>query len=283
MIVSTTITDSNGDIIRDALESLVYWVDKCIVIDTGITDNTLEIAHEVAGSKLVVHRFPWVNDFAAARNFALQAAQGEGADWAWTLDSDERMLFRSEWSNHELETNGDLWVLFTYQMDQSYIKERIIRLGKGVRWQGLTHECAQTIPDENRALTLNLSFTELQKTPHQMYQKNVRDLELLTQQVASQPEEPRWWRYLGSTYLNMRRYEEALPPLLKCVSLAGAEGEGGNAVCRALQCYGHLRRWQEAIDLCDRALDSNPEDEKLREFLEVARGKLLKEIVVVPS
>ena len=56
-IVSTTLTGSNREIIADALRSVVDWVDWCLVIDTGISDDTLEIARAVVGDKLVVRQF----------------------------------------------------------------------------------------------------------------------------------------------------------------------------------------------------------------------------------
>ena len=44
MIVSTTLTGSNADIIGDALASVLEQVDRCIVIDTGAKDDTVEVA-----------------------------------------------------------------------------------------------------------------------------------------------------------------------------------------------------------------------------------------------
>ena len=54
-----------------------------IVVDTGSTDKTMEIAKKM-GAK--VYEFPWINDFAAAKNFALSKAMG---DWIAFLDADE--------------------------------------------------------------------------------------------------------------------------------------------------------------------------------------------------
>ncbi len=93
MIVSTTLTGSNADIIGDALASVLQQVDRCIVIDTGAKDDTIAVARRVAGDKLLLREFPWKNDFAAARNYALEAATEAGATWAVTLDTDERLLF----------------------------------------------------------------------------------------------------------------------------------------------------------------------------------------------
>ena len=95
-IVSTTLVGNNVDIVADALRSVVDWVDLCLVIDTGSTDGTLEVARSIAGAKYVERVFPWINDFAAARNFALAAAAELGANWAITVDTDERIIPKGE-------------------------------------------------------------------------------------------------------------------------------------------------------------------------------------------
>ena len=70
MLVSTTLTGSNAAIIGDALKSVLAQVDRCLVIDTGATDDTLDVARRVAGDKFVLAQFKWCNDFAAARRRA---------------------------------------------------------------------------------------------------------------------------------------------------------------------------------------------------------------------
>ncbi|ODV11096.1 MAG: hypothetical protein ABT20_06640 [Rubrivivax sp. SCN 70-15] len=66
-----------------ALTSARPWVDDCVVLDTGSRDDTMNVAR-AAGAR--VQSFRWVDDFAAARNAALDIA---GADWHLILDADE--------------------------------------------------------------------------------------------------------------------------------------------------------------------------------------------------
>ena len=54
-----------------------------IVVDTGSTDRTVEIAKGM-GAK--VYHFEWIDDFAAAKNYAIEQAKG---DWIAFLDADE--------------------------------------------------------------------------------------------------------------------------------------------------------------------------------------------------
>lgn len=59
---------------------------QIIVVDTGSTDRTIEIAKEYGAE---VHHFAWCDDFSAARNAALEHVTG---DWVLSLDADEELL-----------------------------------------------------------------------------------------------------------------------------------------------------------------------------------------------
>src|SRR4051794_3984801 len=76
------VRDNAGTIIP-CLESIRPWVDEMIVVDTGSTDGTAEIAERM-GAK--VFQFPWIDDFSAARNESLRHAQGT---WLFWMDSDD--------------------------------------------------------------------------------------------------------------------------------------------------------------------------------------------------
>ncbi len=67
------------------LGSVKDVVDEIIVLDTGSSDRTPDIAKQF-GSK--VHHFEWCNDFSAARNEALKYVTG---DWILVLDADETL------------------------------------------------------------------------------------------------------------------------------------------------------------------------------------------------
>ena len=68
------------------LKSVQGFVDEIIVVDTGSTDRTVEIAQQFGAA---VYHHPWKDDFADARNVSLQYAQG---DWILALDADETLM-----------------------------------------------------------------------------------------------------------------------------------------------------------------------------------------------
>lgn len=67
----------------NCLESVRGLVDELVIVDTGSTDDTVELARRHGA---VLGHFAWCDDFAAARNHSLSLATG---DWILWLDADD--------------------------------------------------------------------------------------------------------------------------------------------------------------------------------------------------
>jgi tetratricopeptide (TPR) repeat protein len=85
MISVCFITKNEAKWIAECIEHLKPIVKEFIVVDTGSTDNTMEIAR-AAGA--IVHQMPWPDDFSAARNESLKYAT---QPWILKIDPDERL------------------------------------------------------------------------------------------------------------------------------------------------------------------------------------------------
>jgi tetratricopeptide (TPR) repeat protein len=136
-----------------ALASVRGVVDEVVVVDTGSTDATVELAL-AAGAR--VERFVWCDDFAAARNFALERCTG---DWVLVLDADERLAahggpaLRAALQRDDLDCG--LLPLFNarsletpppsvvwHGAGEAELLPRLFRKVDGLRWQGTVHENA---------------------------------------------------------------------------------------------------------------------------------------------
>ena len=84
------LTRNQEDQIGAALRSVAGVVHECVVIDTGSADRTVAVAAEF-GAKVIP--FPWEDDFAAGRNFAVENATG---DWLLWLNADEELAAESQ-------------------------------------------------------------------------------------------------------------------------------------------------------------------------------------------
>jgi tetratricopeptide (TPR) repeat protein len=258
MIVSTTLTGSNADIIGEALASVLGQVDRCIVIDTGAADATLDVARQVAGERLMVREFPWRNDFAAARNFALEAATGAGADWAVTLDTDERMVFDEGFDLRAALAATAAKVLHVGYFDGSYAKERIVRLPTVMRWSGPTHEALLGQQHGDSELLPGVHFRELPKDEGALKRKFERDIAVLRKHLKTHSREPRWLYYLGASHQDLGQWAAAIDAYRACAALGGWAEEGAWACYRAAECCCKQQRWKEAIEFCARGLAIRP-------------------------
>jgi glycosyltransferase involved in cell wall biosynthesis len=247
-IASTTLTGNNAEIIGDALRSVVEWVDCCVVIDTGVTDESLRIAREIAGDKYVERRFAWINDFAAARNFALDVAHDLSASWAITVDTDERILDSGEDLRRAMR-EASVDVLMMYDEGREYAKERCFRIPARERFSGPTHESFPAYAVGMRTLERAV-FRELGKSPEALRRKFERDASILAGHVKEHPNDARWHYYLGESLKNLGRHEEAVAAYDACAALRGWNEESAWACYRAAECLVALGRHREGIDRC---------------------------------
>jgi tetratricopeptide (TPR) repeat protein len=81
-----TIVRNEAENLPRCLESVRDGVDEIVVLDTGSTDGTIEIAQSFGA---IVEQMNWPNDFSIARNHAMQYVTG---DWVLVLDADEALL-----------------------------------------------------------------------------------------------------------------------------------------------------------------------------------------------
>ena len=84
-ISACMIVKNEEQLLPACLESVRNWVNEIIVVDTGSTDGTVQIA-ESYGAR-VLHQ-AWEGDFSKHRNYSIEQAT---SDWIFIIDADERM------------------------------------------------------------------------------------------------------------------------------------------------------------------------------------------------
>jgi glycosyltransferase involved in cell wall biosynthesis/predicted HAD superfamily hydrolase/Tfp pilus assembly protein PilF len=101
------IAKNEENFLPQCLKSVRSLASQIVVVDTGSTDRTVEIAREHGAE---VHHFKWCDDFAAARNAALEHARG---DWVLMLDADEELTAENHAAlkKHLGESNVIAWRL----------------------------------------------------------------------------------------------------------------------------------------------------------------------------
>jgi glycosyltransferase involved in cell wall biosynthesis len=268
-IISVTLLGNNEGTVGDALRSVIDYVDTCVIINTGITDRSLEIAREIGGDKIQVIDYEWRNDFSHARNFALNSAyEATGGDWAISIDSDEQLFFRDIKTKQELQITLERYaahehhanlVLSVKYSDGHYSKERMFRLPLKGGYEGPTHEC---YCNGYLELFREAYFTEYGKTPEGAQKKFLRDIDILEkytgllEQVGNP--DPRWYFYLGESYKNAGMPEKAVGAYHRCWEMNGWDEEGAWACYKQAVCYADMGKYQEGLEAICRGLARNP-------------------------
>lgn len=200
--------------LRECLESCKGIVDEIIIVDTGSTDRTLFIAEEY-GAK--IFHFEWVNDFSAARNYALQNSTG---DWILYLDADERLTKESHFFLKKIKNNtakiGYYCIVKSLDSEEgrdnsmSYV--RLFANSRNIYFTGSVHE--QILPSlTNEGYTLKDSNVVIEHIGYNIdnekkKEKAVRNIKLLTTEY--QKAKSTYYAFqLALTYEVMENYDEA--------------------------------------------------------------------------
>jgi glycosyltransferase involved in cell wall biosynthesis len=100
------IVKNEEEYLPKCLESIKDIVDEMVIVDTGSTDKTVEIAKEYSAK---VHFYKWNNNFSEARNESLKHAT---KDWILILDADDEV---------QQEYKDNLKLLLSHQLDENAV------------------------------------------------------------------------------------------------------------------------------------------------------------------
>ena len=218
--------------LADCLSSVRTFADEIVVVDTGSSDDTKEIALQYTPN---VFDFPWIDDFSAARNHSLSMARGRYAMW---LDADDRIPPETLEKMHDwkAQLEGDkafYFVLENIHRDRpstQWLQLRCVPLREDIRFEGRIHE--QLFPSVHRlglpliALDLLIQhegYTDREACVAKMH----RNLAIMQEELRSGRNDPDLMFFLARTYLGLEREEEAIEALNR--TIRGMEQLGYNA------------------------------------------------------
>lgn len=196
----------------------IVW--EQIVVDTGSTDRTVEVAKRL-GAK--VFHFPWQDDFSAAKNFAVSKASG---DWIAFLDADEYFPLEEPKKLMPLlerfDREGYCAVMtswFQVREDESIFaggkQIRLFKRTEGLVYQNRIHEVL--VLHGKGILSYTADAADLLAIYHTGYtgsdaynkEKGERNIRLLLMELKEHPDNYPLMSYLGDAYLRKRDSKEA--------------------------------------------------------------------------
>lgn len=270
LISAALIVRNEQSYLEGCLASLRGQVDEIVIVDTGSTDRTVEIAN-TAGARLLHHI--WTDDFAKARNAALDAVSG---DWVLYIDADERLGLPtgSRITDYLNPANIAAFVRFRPKTGYTRYREcRIFRNDPRIRFVGHVHETM--IPDIQKIC--QQTHATIVRTPieidHLGYdgdqsQKHGRNLPMLRAEIEVNPGRTYLWYHLAETLAASGQESEA--------EIAAAEGlrlfqsigdESGVPAANLIAQFlvrRKMRRGENSLNIINQGLKRIPDDYALQ-------------------
>ncbi len=186
------IVKNEEELLPGCLDSIRDWVDEIIVVDTGSTDRTVEIA-ESYGAR-VFHQ-PWEGDFSKHRNYSIDQA---GGDWILIIDADERMTAADipPLQRHLAEHEADIIAVNVLNVGGKFEEQvtflpsiRLFRRELGLRYEGIVHNQLKIDPSQPVLRTAaTIKHLGYGLSPDKLRAKAERTIALLDRQLAENPD-----------------------------------------------------------------------------------------------
>ncbi len=254
------------------LDSAADLFGQVVVVDTGSTDKTKEVAQRY---DVTLAEFPWCDSFAAARNESIRHATGR---WIMWLDADDRIDKENHRKLEQLFDNlgndiGAYAMQVRSVMDSAGTQFRLldqIRIFPNhpdVRWQYRVHE--QTLPSVNR-LGGRVRWTDI-IVDHVGYQdvsarrgKLERNLRLLELDNVDKPDDSFTLFNLGWTLLDLGRLQEALGHLERSLEVSTSDASIVRKLYHLIAVtQRHLGHKEAAQETRHKGLERFPDDTEL--------------------
>lgn len=246
--------------IGECLRRLSTYNWEIVVVDTGSTDKTVEIAYSHTPN---VYHFDWVNDFSAARNYSISKASN---DYILVIDCDEYLekdaitdeLIQN--LTHKI-TNSQVGMLNRLSPsaetsdNNTIVHEHIARFfnRKYVHYEGSIHEQLVSIKKENlEFIPIPLNFYHVgYSTMDIKKEKALRNIYMLEQELLKKGANPYIYFQLGQSYFGLADYEHALSYFENVLSMEVNEHE--EYVQTLVESYGYcllyLNQYSKALEL----------------------------------
>lgn len=234
-------------VLKNALSSIKNIVDEIIIVDTGSTDKTKEIASEFTDK---IYDFVWCDDFSKARNYSFSKAT---CDYCMWLDADDILRLEDQEQLQQLKSTLDpstsvVMMRYHTSFDShgkptfTYYRERLLRRCDNFQWAGFIHEAI--------APSGKIEYSEIAVTHHKIGPSDPkRNINIFKKKIAEGIIlNPREIFYYARELYYHKEYSDALVEFQKFIdSKQGWKENCISAYQFMAYCYDELKDKEEAI------------------------------------
>lgn len=262
---------NGGDNFKNFLKSNMNLIDKWTILDTGSTDNTIDIINEILVDKKdgKLYQEPFIN-FRDSRNRLLDLADEE---CKFTIMLDDTYLVKGKLREFLNFVRGDQYSssfsIHINNNDIEYSSNRILKSQCKLRYVYKIHEVISE--KDNIIVNIPCEISNIFDDNPEYLQKRTllrlqSDLKLLYEELEEDPNNPRTYYYLGQTYNLLEDYNNSYKYFLKRYEFknSGLIQERFSAILRAgrIANYNLNLKWEICEDLYLKATkidESRPE------------------------
>jgi glycosyltransferase involved in cell wall biosynthesis len=240
--------------LRTALNS-IEGIDEIVVVDTGSTDNTVEIAMEFTDKVYHGDEYLWRDDFAFHRNQATDLCTN---DWIFVIDADEYLepggiqALKDFIATLGPKFNAVEFDTVSASGAESHWSIRAFKKSE-CRWEGRAHNYLINTRPYRSTIKHYYGYSEAHKLDPD------RTLRILTKACQDSPESTRERYYLAREYWYRKDYESALKHYNLYLENSTFTAERADALLMKSRCLWFLQRGNEARDTCLQAIGHNPD------------------------
>ena len=230
------IVKDESHIIKECLGSMLPYIDRYDITDTGSTDGTPELIKEFMDENGVpgeVYLSDWKGfgdhgGKSGSRTESLRNCDGK-ADYAWIIDADDYIQ-----GNFEFPENmtHDSYSIRIAREDFTWWRSQIFKTGMGWKYVGVLHEYAEC--GGNPQPSTDRIFGDYSITARTFGARNVgisteekykKDAAALEEAMKDEPDNSRYQFYLAQSYFDSQQWEKSKEAYLRRTEMGGWEEE----------------------------------------------------------
>jgi len=201
------------------LRSIETVVDGVVLVDTGSTDATLEVARSATHLPIYAQTYTGASrqdeagdwkiwDFSKARNVFVREIESRGADYVLWVDADDELLTPAALRRAFYWDQYDVFGMQVESSGSRWTHHRVWKAGRGIHFEGRCHEYPTY--GGHAACVLSDTVIRHHAEPGEGENSNARNLRIMLEEFAEGPS-PRTAFYLANTYRDAKLYADAVP------------------------------------------------------------------------
>ena len=246
------IVKNEEEVLDGCLESIKDICDEIIIVDTGSTDRTKQIAQKYTNK---IYDFQWIDDFSAARNFAFSKATKEYILW---LDADDILYKEDQLKLQHLKYTLDSSVdgvsmIYILNFDEYnnpsfyFRRNRLVKRTNHFQWKGAVHEYLEV---GGTILQADVAVVHRKKEKKANAQPNRRNIRIYEKRLEKGEEfSPRDLYYYANELMDHHQPKQALHYYKQFLSREGGWHEDKiNACLRISAIYRKEKNEKKELD-----------------------------------